>query len=341
MAKKKDRKAGEKRRAKARHKQQKKRRLKHVKYSKPAAHARGFVPNLGSADLPAPDGFRAVTPAQAVIQFGRPLLEDIDDEVDDPNKLVEIITSLWDYEISLREKTAQNELEELREDILDMMKTVLALDDEEAVEFLEAMIERKRNLFPADIQPPNTPIFFMRKELSHLVSCFNYDALDYSGDLIPADRQDRAAIDQLRTIDHYIEVGVDYDEWEDLYLAMEPALERCFERWLEAKGVSESSRNFAAHLLIFLDFIYRFEHDPVPVLKTVSADHLDEFFFDHLTSKVLAEPHLYVEFMPTVRLFYSFLNENGYLDDAVYNDIITELDEIEPDFIEALREEFG
>lgn len=341
MAKKKDKKAGDKRRAKARQKHQKKRRLKAVKYSKPATYTGGLRSDFAAESLSAPAGFREISSAEAIIQFGRPLLENLVDEVDDPSELMEMLISLWNYEGGLREGTAQDELEEMREAILDKIETVLALDDEEATEVFEEMIKRKRDLFPAEIQPSTGRTFFIRKELSHLINFFNYDDLDYSGDPIPADRQDRAAIDLIRKIDHYVEAGARYNDWDDDYNAMAEAVAKCFERWLQAKGVSEWSSAFTFHMRTYLDFIYQSEHDATLVLRTVSPDYLDEFFFEFLFYDVVAKPQEYVEFMPAVRLFYTFLNEKGYLDDAAYNSVITELDEIEPEFIEALREEYG
>ena len=55
--------------------------------------------------------------------------------------------------------------------------------------------------------------------------------------------------------------------------------------------------------------------------------------------KVMIEPHEYADWPPALKLFYMFLAEKGYIKDP---ERITEMiDEIEPHFIEILRNRFS
>ena len=75
------------------------------------------------------------------------------------------------------------------------------------------------------------------------------------------------------------------------------------------------------------------------MLRSVPPAYLEEFLFDYLLRKLIAEPHEYVTFPPTLKFFYRFLSEKGYLPGP--ESVIQVIDALEADFIEVLRERFG
>lgn len=342
MAKKKNKRANTKRKTKSKRQKQKNNQLKLVK-QKPGAHSDTFpMPIPPMADIEVPKGFRTVSTSQALVEFG---ILFVGDSVDDPEMLNEIFgitNSIWNYEIILAQGGSEDELKELRSSIVSSMKTILDMDDADAHGFLDEMVERKRYMFPAEIQPDYPMTMFMRKDHSHLIAPFNYGGINYSKDSIPPDEEDQAAIHKIKKMDRYVVEDADYDEeWEESYFSMEEAVQDTYEKWLNEKGLSYWSLAFAWNLDLFLDFVYRYSHEDIVILESVLPQYLEEFFFDYLLRKLVTEPHLYVTFPPTVKFFYRFLQEKQYVDAAVCEAAIDVIDGMELAFIEVLRERFG
>jgi len=342
VAKKKDTKSIQRRRAKSKQETQKKRHLKLVKEKLKKEAGFHFHPTPPVADMEAPSGFRAVSMAQALIEYYKPLEQDAGDDLKSRNEVLGISSAIWNYEISQTEGAAEKELEELRKTIITNIKAVFSMKDGEANELLRDMIQRKRHLFPEDIQPKHfRTMMFMRKELSHLIAPFNYVGLSYRAEPIPPDRRDQSAIHKIKRMDQYIIDGAEYDEWEDFYFSMEEEVRGRYEKWLNEKGLTEFAQIFGSNLDMFLNFIYRYVHGAPAILKSVAPERFEEFLFDHLLRKLVAEPHEYVLFPPTLKLFYEFLLEKGYIAELESKDIIETIDGMEPEFIDVLREQFG
>lgn len=90
---------------------------------------------------------------------------------------------------------------------------------------------------------------------------------------------------------------------------------------------------------ILCNFIYGYLHEDAFVLKSIPPGYLAVFFSDFIPRKVVIEPHLYAYIPASIKLFYKFLCEKNYLDKA--GPVIDVIDEIEPHFIEILKERFG
>jgi hypothetical protein len=114
-----------------------------------------------------------------------------------------------------------------------------------------------------------------------------------------------------------------------------------YRKWLNKKGLTEFDQIFPSNLELWLDLIYRYMHDDLVLLKSVPHEYSEEFFFDFLLRKLVAEPHEYVLYPPALKFFYKFLREKGYIAESVSEDIIETIDKIEPQFIDLLRERFG
>jgi len=119
------------------------------------------------ADIEAPDGFRAVSVSQALMTFAKPLMDVAGDcDIKRLNEIFGISIFFWNYEILKREGSKQ--AGEIKKKIMAAMRGILGLRVAESEELLHKMLERKRHLFPEDIQPKHSPVMFMREELSHL-----------------------------------------------------------------------------------------------------------------------------------------------------------------------------
>jgi len=339
MAKKKDKKATEKRRAKSKQEKEQKRHLKLVKQRQKAAPSLPLLmPNPSFADMEAPDGFRTVSLSQALMEFGKPLIDDATGSTKALNEIFGVVNGIWNYEIMLQDVGADS-LEQTKDGLISDMKALLKIQNDEAEGMFQEMIERKQHLFPDDIQPELPTVMFMRKELSHLVAAFNYGGMSFSSRMIPPDEHDREVIRKIGRMDRYIIERANYYQWEGFYFSLEEAVRDAFEKWLDDKGATDQSETFSFHIELFLNFVYRYRHEDPVILSSVPPAYVDEFLFDFLVRKLIAEPHEYVTFPPALKFFYRFLHEKGYLPDP--EPMIHLIDALEPEFIEVLRERFG
>jgi len=339
MAKKKDKKATEKRRAKSRQEKEQKRHLKSVKQRHKAVPSLPvMMPSPSFADMKAPAGFRTVSVSQALMEFGRPLVDDATGSTEVQNEIFGLVNGIWNYEIMLQDVGAES-LEQTKDGLIRTMNALLKIQNDEAEGLFQKMIERKQHLFPDDIQPELPTVMFMRKELSHLVAAFNYGGMSFSSRVIPPDEHDREVIRKIGRMDRYIIEGADYDQWEGFYFSLEEAVRDAFEKWLNDKGATDHSEIFSFHIELFLNFVYRYRHEDPVILNSVPPSYVEEFLFDFLLRKLIVEPHEYVTFPPALKFFYRFLHEKGYLPDP--EPMIHLIDALEPRFIEVLRERFG
>lgn len=214
MAKKKKADSG-KRRAKSKQKAQEKRKLRLVK-SRPKQEVQiGHRPGL--PHLGAPEGFRPIPPAQAMMEYAKPLMELVQSDEEGFNDATQAGMLLWNYALSL-EKGHENR--KMEKEILEALRGCFDLDKRDAQALFIKMIERRSYLFPADIQPKGSPFMFIRKEVRHIIRPFDYDTLDLSDDIIPPDKKDKALVDRLNKLDNQINAGVDYDEYENLFFSL-------------------------------------------------------------------------------------------------------------------------
>jgi hypothetical protein len=289
------------------------------------------------SDMETPDGFRPVSISQAMMEYAKPVIEKGENEGnEDINLAMSAGMLLWNYTISLEDG---HEDRKMKKEIIRLLAKEFDMSKSEAGLFLEQMIERKEHLFPKDIQPKHAMTMFIRKEMTHLITGFNYNKIDFSSSPIPPDREDRDMVESIRRMDQYVADDADYDKWEDHYFQMEEKCGNRFELWLKEKGHEEYCENFPFYTETYLNFVYRCNHDDLTTLKSITPEYLEEFFADHVLRKVIIEPHEYTLFPPAMKLLYKFLTEKGYMDDRT---ALTEIiDQIEPRFVRILRKRFG
>jgi hypothetical protein len=334
--KKKDKKSKAKRNAKLQQRKKQKRKLRLIKTESKLEYKNVEHPPMAEVD--APPGFRAVSTSQAVMEYSKSIFDLNDPEsIDDMNQALQLTSLIWNYGIATESGTVEKKM---TKEILDMIQPIWHVEKDEAQKLLDKFVTKRNRMFPPEFQVKGSPLMYMRKEMSHLIIPFNYKELELSETVLPPDAKDKEFIVSLETIDTYILGEKDYTDWEDKYFSMEKKCNERFSRWLQEKGVAgKFAQDFPFLSEIFLNFVYRYIHEDIIVLRSVQPVYLEEFLFDHVLRKVSMEPQEHVDWPPGLKLFYNFLYEKEYLDDPA--SIIEVINDFEPRFIEALRNRFS
>ena len=281
-------------------------------------------------NLQPPEGFRAITITQALLNFAKPLQEFFKEEdTEGMNVVIGLANDIWNYTLVKVPLAQKKTPEEIVEQICEQFE----IDETEAFALFDEMVERKAYLFPDDIQPADVRNMFMRKEEEYRFAAFDEEQLQLLAEAIPSSPEDLEMLHTLRDLDRTLREGIEYGDWEELYFQAE---ERCctrFYAWLNAKDTPKKQANeFPYCIEIFLDFVYRFHAAP---LTSIDSADVYDFLHDHLLRKVSIRPDEYVYWPPAIRLFYSFLSEQGYIEDPT--PFIRLFKDAEPEFIALLK----
>jgi hypothetical protein len=323
----------EKRRVKSHQIKTKKRQLKTAPQPRPVKRYRPGISEMG-----APPGFRAISMSQAIMEYAKPLMGFAENGMCGLNDVLQPAMAMWNYATSVQRG---EENKKIRKGIVDAFSVTFKLSKNEADKLCTEMVERYVYLFPEDTQPEDklSPFMSIRKEMRTIIKPFDYSTLVVLDTVIPPDKEDEELISTIRKLDGYISEGVDYSEYEEMFLDMKDICEVRFHKWLTGKGLQEQQAlSFSDCLFIYLDFIYGYMHDDLVLLKSVPPFYFQEFFEDYLIRKMLVEPNEYAYWPPAIKLFYRFLREKEYLDDP--DDFVKKIDIIESRFIEVLRKQF-
>lgn len=145
-----------------------------------SANSSEDVPSFSGFSVPSvepPDGFMVVSITKALMEYSGPLMETVPDRTDmeKANEIFSVAAAIWDYagddkSIQMNKKS--------KTEILALMQYRLELDLDQANDFFSMMVERKHFLFPAEIQPLERTIMFMRKSAGYRINEFEYESLD-------------------------------------------------------------------------------------------------------------------------------------------------------------------
>lgn len=271
----------------------------------------------GISEMGAPDGFRAIGMAQAMMEYIKPLDEYYGKEpqgIDDLNKRMKLSMLLWNHALHVEKGEGPSPI---KSEVAKALSEALGLSAEQAEALRARMVERRRWLFPEEVQPKErtSPFMIMRKESLAEIKPFNYDKLQPARDEIPASDEDRALIRKIEKLDRFMEEEADYGEYEKLLSETKDEAEKLYKQWLADRGFPAEHHGLSECLHIYFDFVYGYAHDHVVTLKTITLNYLTEFFEDFLIRKVYGDPQEYVEWAPAIKLFYLFLKEKGYMED--------------------------
>jgi hypothetical protein len=295
----------------------------------------------GITEMGAPEGFRAIGMAQAIMEFGKPLQECLGREpqgTDDLNKLMQTSMLLWNH--ALEEERGEPEGPGKAE-VDKVLSKTFGIKQEEAEALRARMVARRSLLFPLDKQPAERTSSFMimRKETLAEIKPFAYDRLRHTEDSIPSGPEDRALIEKISKLDRFMEDEADYGKYEKLLTETKDEAEARFKQWLSDRGIPSEFHQLSGCLHIYYDFVYGYMHDDIVTLKTITLSYLTEFFEDFLIRKVYGPPQEYVEWPPAIKLFYLFLKDKGYMEDAA--SITSMINALEFRFMDILKKQFS
>jgi hypothetical protein len=288
-----------------------------------------------------PKGFIAISSSQALMEYAKPLMEKNAESLDELNRRMELASSLWNLAVS-RQKSDRPEYSRWMERAKAGAEKVLNLDGEERDRYIGEMIERQIHLFPDEAQPePPSMFMYMRKEVSYLIPPFDHRRLRFRADAaVPPDQEDLRFIGKIEELDDHIRRGSDYDTFEALALSIEEDSVKLFKKWLISKGFEENPEEYVHCPEIYVTFIYRYLHDDLVLLKSVPAQYLIEFFEDFLLRKVMCKPSEFLYWPPSLKLFYRFLHEKGYMSSQEKELLLGGLDAMETNFLQILQKRY-
>ncbi len=298
-----------------------------------------FLSNLLSPNIEPPDGFRAVSASQAIMEYASPLMEMVPEPEDivEANEILQIATTIWNYTLN---DTLKKKDKKSRADILALIHKELGLDLAKSNDFFSMMVERKHFLFPNDIQPKGSPVMFIRKTVSYLINRFDYERLKLSTDIIYPNKLDLKIFKDLEKLDQRILKSATYDKYEKLFLKAQEECPERFYAWLGDKGLEENQDTFAYLSDVYITFIYGYSHEEPVTLKSGPGKYFVEFMLEFLLRKAQMEPWEYTLCPAAMRLFYTFLHEKLYLVDYPKR-MIGLIDRLEPHFIDILKKRFS
>ncbi len=288
-----------------------------------------------SIDVPVVDqeGFRMVGPAQAMMDFLKPLLEDDENEIEDAdkegylNETLALGQIIWNLALDSENSSAkENVIQSLRDKGMD-----------EAESFIDSLLGRHRRMFP-DLHDParrGDGGFYIRERL-----------LDPPKEYVPYDEsklvlreepyvntpENAAMVEALHDLDECVETEKP-SVLDALQVFKEKALKH-FEAWLSFKGISQrDAENFSFGVDIFLNFIYNYRGTPI---NGVSPEDMRIFLTAFVIRKCAAPPEEVTMFPTGIRLFNLFLEEVGAVKQA-NPEITNAVAERRQEFLKALR----
>ncbi|MCF6237499.1 MAG: hypothetical protein L3J79_01575 [Candidatus Marinimicrobia bacterium] len=337
-----------KRQAKAAKRKVQKRKLRLVKARKQQHQQKNYQddynyppPGIGTPpfddDIETPAGFRVVGMSEALMEFARSMIRHPDIKgLNSMEDAFNLAMPLWNFAISQGQGEAGDKL---RAEIIKALMPACKISRDEAGELADKAVARKNEMFPPEVQPQGTRYMFMRKEVLHLVTPFNYERLTLSDEVIPLGGRDRRFFEQFAALDEVKKGADDYEEWDKQYEIVRENFGEVFVAWLLAKGGDdELADKLTFKAEFFINFIYNY--GCTDILRNTDYDCFDEFFYDFVLRKImLDDPGEHVEWVPALRLLFVFLAEKDYVnDDAPYIEAINGFEE---PFLTLLRKEYG
>jgi len=296
----------------------------------------------GISEMGAPEGFRAIGMAQAMMEYAKPFDEYYakrePQSLDDLNSRMKLSMLLWNHALEVEKGEA---LSATNTEVVKALSEAFGLDGDAAEALRIRMVDRRIWLFPENVQPEvrMSPIMIIRKETRAEIQPFPYDRLRYTNDEVPPDAADRKLIENIKKLDRLMEEEADYDAFEKLLTETKDDAEECYKKWLSDKGVPQEFLGLSGCLHIYFDFVYGYMHDHVVTMKTITLNYLTEFFEDFLIRKVYGDPQEYVEWPPAIKLFYLFLKDKEYMTNI--DSITSMINTLELSLMNVLKKQFA
>ena len=259
-----------------------------------------------SRDVPvAEKGYRIVGPAQAALDYAKPLIDVMSGEEEGTIELaMQVAQICWNMAVS----DDEDEVRKMKKTVLENIRVPGA----EA--FIDTMIERHHRMFPHIKKEPG---FYIREKIIDAppeVKILDETKVVLSSEIFPADRKDKALLRQLQKLDERIEKGFDWGKHEkDFYSFQEKIVQR-YGDWCQKKGVSSQiAGDFCFAVERYLDFVYGYGNG---TLFTIDEEAIWEFVTLFWIRKTQAEPEELSAMPKALELFYLFLKEKEFVEDV-------------------------
>jgi hypothetical protein len=253
------------------------------------------IMRASGSDVPlVDDGYRIVGPAQAMVDYAKPLMDEAKSEKD-LSKALTHAQVLWN--LALLGRSDPEEFEKQRKELADDMGIP------EADDIIKEMIARFERMFP---YVGREPAFYMRERVIDIEEYepFDESTLRISEDKIPPTRKETKLAQTLRKIDPD-EDKSGLIKWQDQVLD-------CYVEWCIAKGVPEDkTSHFAYNVNMYLDFLNDYHGETVSA--DTPAEVVQEFMRAHFIRKT-SSPAQRKTMMPSaLKLFMQYLDEKGII----------------------------
>jgi hypothetical protein len=301
----------------------------------PSPFLDGWMPPDDFGDSDALEGFRPISIAQAMMEYGRPLVESLAPQnADDMEGAQLMVSTLWNLAISIERGETSNDS---REKVVRAFAEVLEQPEDQVDAMVQVMLDRKTWLFPPDLQPDMSMLMIMRKEERHDITFVTEASLLAGDPAYSANDDDNALHDQLVDLDLKIANEDDGDEWQDALNDVKEEADRRFRAWLEPRVAAEHLDDLLFVVNLFMDFAYFFLGCSMTSLR---QQDFEEFFLEFILQKVnLDDPTCMEKWPAALKLFYSFLADVGYVDDA--QSARSHIDSVHEVYTDSLRKFYG
>jgi len=246
------------------------------------------------------DGYRIVGPAQAMVDYAQPLMQDAESE-EDLNDAFQTAQLCWSLAISQR--NGWEDFDESKKEAIDIFND---LDMPEPEKFIDMMIERFDLMFP---ELGRAPSFYIKERVIDVEEYDQFDesTLHISEDKVPPTKQEIYFAEAATRIDTYAGESELTEYLEELV--------DCYAKWCDAKGVpDEAIWSFGSAVESYL--MYLRDYDDEVILINTPEEIVQEFmhvYFIRKTAGAAAEKTM----MPcALKLFMQYLDEKGIVSGA-------------------------
>ena len=246
-----------------------------------------------SRDVPvAQDGYRIVGPAQAVMDYAKPLIDESLSQ-EQFSETIRFVQLCWN--LAIVERREPEEFDKQRRKIID------DFGGPDAEDKIDMMIKRFDQMFP-DVG--RTPSFYFKERVIDIEEYepFDESTLHISEDRIPPTKEEMKLAETSRKIDPSEDENK-LSEWQNEVV-------NYYAEWCIAKGVpNDRVGNFAYAVNSYLDFLSNY-HDVVPS-DYIPAEAVREFMRTFFIRKTWMEAQGKSAMPCALKLFIQYLDEKG------------------------------
>ncbi len=263
------------------------------------------------------EGFRLVGPAQAMMDWGKPIFESCAENKESMNDAMSFLQMCWNIAV-MNDGAAKDKAK------LSFMRQFGKSDLAAHVDYL---LERHKLMFPT--LKKDTSFYLRERVIDEPTEkdkkYFNEQAVRLNEEIFGPGWTDRKIARRLTKLDGLVQSGeAGSRKYDKQFVRLADDLIDRFDDWCRKKGVTEEQ---AGHLTFaanrFLDFLYRYVGRP---LNAADESAFSEFMTTFWIRKTFADAESMTAMPMALHLFYRFLREKELVDDdALFQKYIQQL----------------